>query len=90
MAIVDAVVSEASRFIPSVRSGFVHAVVQRWPHAIPYMGVGFSARCRKLWDEQHRSSTRIVLAGDQTTVATMDGAAHSGMLGAAIVAAKLG
>lgn len=88
-AIVGAVVAEAGRFMPDVRTHFVDAVVQRWEHAIPYMAVGVASRCKNLWEEQRASPSRILLAGDHTTIATLDGAAHSGVLAAATVTAKL-
>jgi oxygen-dependent protoporphyrinogen oxidase len=88
-AIVQEVLAEAERFIPNVRTGLVDAVVQRWPFAIPRMAVGHATRCRQLWDEQASSDSRIVLAGDQTSVATMDGAAWSGLRAAEILEEKL-
>ena len=53
------------------------------------MSVGHAARCRDLWREQEGSDTRILVAGDRTTVATMDGAAWSGVRAAELLEAKL-
>jgi oxygen-dependent protoporphyrinogen oxidase len=88
-AIVQEVVGEAQRWVPSIRSGFVDAVVQRWPIAIPKMRVGHAARCRELWRDQAQLDTRILIAGDQTSVSTMDGAAWSGLRAAELLEAKL-
>ncbi|MDB4933691.1 MAG: hypothetical protein JWP87_663 [Labilithrix sp.] len=88
-AIVQEVVGEAQRWLPSLRTGFVDAVVQRWPLAIPKMRVGHAARCRELWQEQASPGMRILLAGDQTSVSTMDGAAWSGVRAAELLEAKL-
>jgi hypothetical protein len=65
-------------------------VVQRWPSAIPIMSVGHAARCRSRWIDQTSSSSRILIAGDHTSVATMDGAAWSGLRAARLLEAKLG
>ena len=87
--IIELVLREAERFVDGVRVDFVAAVVQRWPNAIPKMSVGHAARCHALWTEQESSKTRILVAGDRTTVATMDGAAWSGVRAAEILEAKL-
>lgn len=87
--IVQEVLREAERFVAGVRTDFIDAVVQRWPNAIPQMGVGHAARCGALWREQEGSSSRILIAGDRTSVATMDGAAWSGVRAAEILEAKL-
>jgi protoporphyrinogen oxidase len=89
-AIVEEVVAEAQRWVPNMRSGFVDAVVQRWPLSIPKMRIGHSARCRDLWREQRMRDTRILIAGDQTSFATMDGAAWSGLRAAELLEAKFG
>jgi len=87
--IIEQVLREAERFVAGIRGDFVGAVVQRWPNAIPKMSVGHAARCHELWKDQERSSSRILVAGDRTTVATMDGAAWSGVRAAEILEAKL-
>lgn len=88
-AIIQEVLGEAQLYLPSLRTGFVDAVVQRWPLAIPKMRVGHAARCRELWQEQATQGMRILLAGDQTSVSTMDGAAWSGVRAAELLEAKL-
>ncbi len=88
-AIVQEVVGEAQRWLPSLRTQFVGAVVQRWPVAIPKMRVGHAARCRELWQEQASREVRVLLAGDHTSVSTMDGAAWSGVRAAELLEKKL-
>ena len=87
--IIEQVVREAERFVSGLRADFVSAVVQRWRDAVPKMSVGHAARCQELWRDQERSQSRILVAGDRTTVATMDGAAWSGVRAAEILEAKL-
>jgi protoporphyrinogen oxidase len=88
-AVVFEVVKEATRFIPNLDGAFLDAVVQRWEHAIPLMAVGAATARRKLWEEQTRGDGRTLLAGDQTTFATMDAAAWSGTRAAQILEARL-
>ena len=87
--VVREVLGEAQRYVRNVRTEFVDAVVQRWPMATPKMAVGHAARCKELWREQAQPDARVLLAGDQTTVATMDGAAWSGVRAAELLEANL-
>lgn len=88
-AVFGAVASELSGYNRHILDKKESQVLQRWEHAIPMSPSGRSRRLYALWSAQKSDDSRILLAGDQTTFATMDAAARSGELAAQALVNKL-
>lgn len=87
--IFDTVRRELESYFPGILLSEKSRTLMRWPNAIPILKPGRAQELAALWRAQEADAHRILLAGDQTTFATMDGAAHSGMRAAELLAAKV-
>lgn len=87
--VTEAVRQELRGYQPDLLRTEVLAVTQRWPHAIPMSRPGRSRTLADLWRDQEQGDHRVLLAGDQTTFATMDAAARSGHMAAALLVQKM-
>ena len=85
----DAVRRELEGYFPGILVSEKSRTLMRWPNAIPLSKPGRAQELAALWRAQEADAHRILLAGDQTTFATMDSAAHSGMRAAELLAAKV-
>ena len=79
---------ELESYIPGILASERGAVVKRWEHAIPLSPPGRAIALDAFWREQHDAPGRILLAGDQTTFATLDAAARSGVVAAEALARR--
>lgn len=73
---------ELDGYFPGILATELGCVVKRWEHAIPLSPPGRAIALDAFWREQHDGPGRILLAGDQTTFATLDAAARSGVVAA--------
>lgn len=88
-AIFDSVRRELESYFPGILVSEKSRTLMRWPHAIPLSKPGRAQELAALWRAQEADARPIVLAGDQTTFATMDSAARSGVRAADLLGAKV-